>query len=192
MTGSRPATHFERLYQSNPDPWGFNTSPYEQAKYRQTLAVLDDQRFASCLEVGCSIGILTRMLAPRCDSLLGIDIVEDPLKAARSRCADQSHVRFQRVQVPAEWPAGRFDLIIFSEVLYFLAPWDIDRCADHVTASLMPGGEVVMVNWLGQTDDPTTGDDAAERFISATAGSIRVIRSDRHEGYRLDLLANPL
>jgi hypothetical protein len=70
MTGSRAADHFERLYRSNPDPWGFDTSPYEQAKYRQTLAAVGARRFTAGLEVGCSIGILTRMLAPRCESLL--------------------------------------------------------------------------------------------------------------------------
>jgi 2-polyprenyl-3-methyl-5-hydroxy-6-metoxy-1,4-benzoquinol methylase len=188
MTGSRSAAHFERLYRSNPDPWSFSTSRYEQAKYQQTLAVLGDRCFTAGLEVGCSIGILTAMLAPRCTTLLGVDIVDDPLRAARSRCADQPQVRFHRMQVPAEWPAQRFDLIVFSEVLYFLAPPDIDRCAAHVVGSLLPGGAVVLVNWLGPTDDPTSGDDAATRFIAATTGTLVPARRNRHEGYRLDLL----
>jgi 2-polyprenyl-3-methyl-5-hydroxy-6-metoxy-1,4-benzoquinol methylase len=188
MSGSRSATHFERLYQSNPDPWGFETSDYEQTKYRRTVSALGDRHFTSGLEVGCSIGILTRMLAPRCDTLLGVDIVEDPLKAARSRCAHQPHVRFERMQVPVEWPPRRFDLTVFSEVLYFLSPADIERCAKHVRASLLPAAIVVLVNWLGQTDDPTPGNEAAERFIIATAGSLTVARRERHEGYRLDVL----
>jgi 2-polyprenyl-3-methyl-5-hydroxy-6-metoxy-1,4-benzoquinol methylase len=188
MSGSRSATHFERLYQSNRDPWGFETSAYEQTKYRHTVRALGDRHFSSGLEVGCSIGILTRMLASRCDTLLGIDIVEDPLEAARLRCADQPHVRFQRMQVPAEWPACRFDLMVFSEVLYFLAPADIERCATRVRASLLPVAMVVLVNWLGQTDDPTPGNEAAERFIAATAGRLAVGRQERRKGYRLDVL----
>jgi 2-polyprenyl-3-methyl-5-hydroxy-6-metoxy-1,4-benzoquinol methylase len=188
MTGSRAADHFERLYRCNPDPWGFDTSPYEQAKYRRTLAALGDRRFTAGLEVGCSIGILTRMLAPRCDTLLGVDIVEDPLAAARSRCADQPRVRFQKMQVPAEWPAQRFDLVVFSEVLYFLSCADIDRCAERVLGSVLPGARVVLVNWLGSTDDPTSGDEAAERFVHATIGSLRIRRQERCEKYRLDVL----
>src|SRR5271166_3514721 len=140
MTGSRSASHFERLYQSNPDPWGFRTSEYEQTKYRQTLLTLGDRDFTSGLEVGCSIGILTRLLAPSCDSLLGVDIVEEPLAAARARCADQPQVRFQRMQVPADWPEGGFDLMVFSEVLYFLSAADIERCASRVRRSLLPAG----------------------------------------------------
>jgi hypothetical protein len=75
-----------------------------------------------------------------------------------------------------------------SEVLYFLTPADIGRCADRVKASLLPGGTVLLVNWLGQSDDPCSGEEAANRFIAATAGVLRVSRQDRQPRYRLDLL----
>ena len=188
MTTSRPAAHFQRIYRSNPDPWLFE-SPYEQAKYQRTLTVLGGRRFTAALEVGCSIGVLTRMLASRCDSLLGIDIVEEPLQAARLRCADQPQVRFKRMQAPAEWPKEPFDLILFSEVLYFLSAADITYCAERVRGSLLPNAVVVLVNWLGQSDDPNTGDTAADRFINATAGTLSVKRQERHTGYRLDVLS---
>jgi 2-polyprenyl-3-methyl-5-hydroxy-6-metoxy-1,4-benzoquinol methylase len=190
MTGSRLPEHFERLYQSNPDPWSFETSAYEHAKYQRTVSAVGARRFSSGLEVGCSIGILTRMLAPSCDSLLGIDIVEAPLREARSRSAGRRHVRFRQMRVPDEWPADKFDLIVFSEVLYFLAPEDIDRCADRVRSSLLPDAMVVLVNWLGQTDDPTPGHEAAERFVQATSGALTPVRQDNHAQYRLDILTS--
>lgn len=188
MTESRPAAHFERLYQSNPDPWNFQTSPYEQEKYHRTVAALGDKRFAAGLEVGCSIGILTRMLADRCDRLVGVDIVEAPLRAAMARCADQQHVRFERMSVPAAWPTGTFDLIVFSEVLYFLSTPDIERCVERVTTSLMPAGTVVLVNWLGTTDDPTPGNAAAEHFIRAASARLAIAIQERNDHYRLDVL----
>ena len=188
MTGSRSADHFQRIYRTNSDPWDFQ-SPYEQAKYGRTLGVLGDRRFASALEVGCSIGTLTHMLAPRCDSLLGLDIVEEPLQTARARCADQPQVQFQRMQIPMSWPEQRFDLILFSEVLYFLSTADIDRCVERALASLLPNALIVLVNWLGQSDDPTSGDDAAERFIQTSATHLMLRCQERHEGYRLDVLA---
>ncbi len=188
MTGSRTAGHFHRLYQANPDPWSFASSPYEQAKYQTTLAALGDRRFASGLEVGCSIGILTRMLAPRCDRLLGIDIVEAPLAAARARNASMPHVRFARMTVPADWPGQSFDLIVLSEVLYFLSRTDLDRCADRVAASLLPRSVLILVNWLGSAGDPNTGEEAAEYFISRLPGRVRPVQHQRHPGYRLDVL----
>ena len=192
---SRSRGHFERLYRSNPDPWGFATSPYEHAKYRHTLDALPQGRFLSGLEAGCSIGVLTGMLAERCGRLVGVDIVEAPLQAARTRCADQPKVRFERMQVPADWPADRFDLMVFSEVLYFLSAGDIARCAGHVANTLLPGGTVVLVNWLddagtgtSRTGDPSAGDAGPDRFIAATKDFLRVTHQERLARYRLDLL----
>ena len=188
MTASRSADHFARIYDASQDPWGFGTSPYEQGKYDRTIETLGDRHFTSGLEIGCSIGFLTRRLAARCDTLLGVDLVEKPLQAARARCADLPGIRFQQMQVPGQWPDGRFDLMVFSEVLYFLTPADIEACARRVAATLIPGGTVVLVNWLGQSDDPCTGDEAADHFLAATHAVLRVDRTERHPGYRLDLL----
>ena len=185
---SRSADHFQQLYASADDPWGFGSSPYERDKYRRTVALLGDRRFARGLEVGCSIGVLSRLLADRCDTLLGVDIVEQPLAAARARCEAMPAVTFRRMRVPDEWPEGPFDLMVFSEVLYFLTPADIERCAARVAGSLTPDAAVVLVNWLGVSDDPCTGDEAAERFIAATQGLLQVAAQDRQPGYRLDLL----
>ena len=190
MTKSLPPSHFRRLYEANPDPWGFDTSSYELDKYRHTVEALGDRRFAFGLEVGCSIGVLTRMLAFRCDKLFGVDIVEDPLFAARSRCVDQPHVRFAKIHVPVEWPAEPFDLIVFSEVLYFLSAADIACCARRVFDTLLPGGLVVLVNWLGKTDDPSSADAAPSHFIAATSATLRIVLQERHEHYRLDILAS--
>jgi len=191
MTQSRDASHFARLYESNPDPWGFRSDPYEQAKYGQSIELLANRRFANAVEIGCSIGVLTHMLAPSCASLLGLDIVEQPLEAARQRCADQPWVRFQLMKVPDAWPDQQFDLILLSEVLYFLSPAAIERCAARVKASLLPAATVLLVNWLGRSDDPCSGDEAAERFIAASADALNIAHQDRQPGYRLDLLTGP-
>src|ERR1700674_5851731 len=58
--------YFERLYAIEADPWRFASSNYERAKYKATLDTLKDDRYEAVFEVGCSIGILTRMLAPNC------------------------------------------------------------------------------------------------------------------------------
>jgi LmbE family N-acetylglucosaminyl deacetylase len=190
MSQSRPASHFQDLYQSSPDPWGFETSAYEQAKYQNSLDAIGNRHFASGLEVGCSIGVLTRMLAPQCGKLLGVDIVEAPLPAARARCADVPHVRFEQMQIPLDWPDEQFDLIVFSEVLYFLSATDIERCARRVLETLLPGGAVLLVGWTGKTDDPSPGDTAPDLFIAHVKDRLRVTHQERHPNYRLELLTS--
>ena len=185
-TDSLPSSYFEALYGRDPDPWRFASSAYERDKYVATLASLDDRRFARGLEIGCSIGVLTQMLAPRCDRLVAVDVVPSALDQARARCADQPWVNFERMQVPQQWPEGEFDLILLSEVVYYLSRTDVDTLADHVRASLEPDGSALLVHWTGPTNYPLSGDAAADRFI-ARAG-FRVVLQERQPEYRLDLL----
>ncbi len=190
---ARDATFFDDLYASDPDPWRFRTSAYEAAKYAATVAAIGDRRYRSGLEVGCSIGVLSREVAPLCDAFLGIDISERPLAEARTHCADLAHVRFARKAVPGDWPEGRFDLILLSEVLYFLSMEDIRATAERIGGCLLPGGRVLLVNWIGNPEPPQPGDLAADAFLKAAelAAELAVEKAERAEGYRLELLAKP-
>lgn len=191
MIGSHDAEHFRRLYARSTDPWAFRTSAYEQQKYRRTIAALGERRFRSGFEPGCSIGVLTRMLAGRCDALLAADIVEEPLRTARAFCSDLTWVRFAHLRIPAEWPDGRFDLIVLSEVLYFLAPRDIATVAARVLAAVDTDGVVLSVNWRGHGNDPCGGDEAASIFLRETHPGLHVVSSHHTPSYRIDLLARP-
>jgi 2-polyprenyl-3-methyl-5-hydroxy-6-metoxy-1,4-benzoquinol methylase len=186
---SRDRDYFDGLYARDPDPWRFATSAYEAAKYAATVAAVGDLRYRAGLEVGCSIGVLSAQLAPLCDSFLGLDISEKPLEAARERCAGIASARFLCGRVPADWPEGGLDLVIFSEVLYFLSAKDIRATAARVRASLLPRGRVLLVNWLGSEETPQPGDLAAEQFLSALA--LPVTQAARHSLYRLDLATAP-
>jgi Nodulation protein S (NodS) len=188
MTASHDAEHFRRLYARSTDPWAFRTSAYEKEKYRQTIAALGERRFRSGFEPGCSIGVLTRMLAERCDNLLAADIIEEPLHTARAFCGDLPSVRFVRMRIPAEWPDGRFDLIVLSEVLYFLSPRDIAAVAAHALATLDAEGVVLLANWRGRGNDPCGGDEAATIFLSETHPRLHVTFRYHTPSYRIDLL----
>ncbi len=178
---------FDRIYAGSADPWAFETSPYERDKYADTLAQLGERRFIHALELGCSIGVMTRQLAARCDRLLALDAATAAVTRARQRCDGLAHVTIERAVLPGDWPAGRFDLILISEVLYFLDPDDIAASARHCVEAARPDCIILLVNWTGATDTPTTGDQAATLFREAAAGFIPrapVLRPS----YRLDRL----
>ena len=186
---SLPQGYFDDLYARTPDPWGLATRPYESEKYADTVAALDHRRFHRAVEVGCAIGELTARLAPCCDDLLGVDIAEAALAQARRRNAEAAQVRFARMALPGEQPAGRFDLIVLSEVLYYFGRSDLLRMAQWVEAALEPGGVVLLVHWLGETPDyPLTGDEAVQSFLRAAAATLTTDRRSRRELYRLDRL----
>jgi cyclopropane fatty-acyl-phospholipid synthase-like methyltransferase len=177
--------YFERLYAGGADPWGFASSAYEREKYAASLAALPAGRFGAALEVGCSIGIFTRTLAARCDTVLALDVAENALEQARVNCP-APHVRFLNREVPACWPDGCFDLIVLSEVLYYLTAEQVRRVAGHTRASLEPASTVLLVHYLGDTDYPLSGDAAADLFLAAS--TFKVYRARRTPLYRIDVL----
>jgi predicted TPR repeat methyltransferase len=184
-TDSIAPDYFETLYQADPDPWRFATSPYEQEKYAASLAALPPRRFRTALEIGCSIGIFSRLLSPRCDHLLGLDVSDSALAQARHSCAGLP-VTLENRRIPAEWPAGTFDLIVLSEVLYYLTADDVRRTAAKAVAALARPGVILMVHYLGGTDYPLTGDDAAHIF--GAASGLQSTFASRTPLYRIDML----
>ena len=192
MSETRPTLkpeYFNALYTADPDPWNFAASQYEQAKYTLTLNAMPKPRYRSALEVGCSIGVLTRLLASRCDAVLAIDAAPTPLVEARDRCADLPGVRFEQMFVPEQWPEGVFDLILLSEVVYYLSREDVGRLATSVTRSLAPDSSVILVHWTGSTDYPLSGDEAVALFIERMGPVCVVGRADRYAEFRLDVLS---
>jgi 2-polyprenyl-3-methyl-5-hydroxy-6-metoxy-1,4-benzoquinol methylase len=188
MNPSLPVAYFDTLYAGSPDPWSFETSPYEQAKYAATLAALPHPRYGRALEIGCSIGVLTERLAARCDALVAMEPAAAALDRARQRCRLLPQIDFRLASAPDHWPPGTFDLILLSEVVYYLAASDVSRLAACVTQSLRPGAHVELVHWVRETNYPLSGDEAAELFIAATAGTLTLMAQQRTEDYRLDLL----
>jgi predicted TPR repeat methyltransferase len=169
------AGYFDAMYEAAADPWGFEDRWYEQRKYAISLAQLPDRRYHRAFEPGCSIGVLTAMLAGRCDRLLSWDVAAGAVQAAARRTRDLPNVRVERRQIPHEWPEGRFDLIVFSEILYYLGDRDLEQVLDFGVHALEPGGTLLAVHWRHPvTDYPRSGDDV-HRLLAARAGLARLV-----------------
>ena len=177
--------YFEALYAADPDPWDFAGSDYEREKYAASLDALPHASYAQGLEVGCSIGIFTRLLAARCERLLALDVADTALAQARKTCT-ADNVVFENRSIPRDFPDGRFDLIVLSEVLYYLDKAELTQAALLVRSALAPEGVALLVHYLGETNYPLSGDEAAECFIAASGlCGLRHIRTD---AYRIDVL----
>jgi SAM-dependent methyltransferase len=188
MSESLSSEYFDVVYAASSDPWNFETSEYERTKYADTLESLPAARYECALEIGCSIGVLTRKLATRCNHLLATDVSEKALLLAAKRCHDLPQVTFRRMQVPAEYPRSCFDLTVLSEVGYYWDRKDLAAAADQISANLAVGGHLLLVHWTPLVADyPLTGDQVHDFFLETPA----FIHIEGHvrENYRLDLFA---
>jgi predicted TPR repeat methyltransferase len=187
---SMPPSYFARIYQTNQDPWNFETSLYEREKYLASLAALPLERYRRAFEIGGSIGVFTRMLADRCDRLLSIDVSSVAQGRAKIRCADQPQVEFQIMQFPRETPGRTFDLIVLSEVGYYLSERDLLIARDWIVNALRPVGHLLLVHWTPVVEDcPLTGDEVHELFLAITSAPFNCVFSSRKTNYRIDVLA---
>ena len=119
--------YFRKVYGASPDPYGLADRWYEQRKHALTVALLPRERYGTAFEPGCSIGVLTEQLAPRCDTLLACDAVADAVATARARTAGPPGVLIAQKVIPRDWPARAFDLIVFSELLYYFDDADFKQ-----------------------------------------------------------------
>lgn len=181
-----PASYFDDLYRSDPDPWGFESRWYEARKYAITIACLPKVRYGSAFEAGCANGVLSELLAAKCDHLVAVDASETAVGRARTRLERFDNVEVRQLVLPDEWPGSQFDLIVLSEVLYYLDETELATLLDSAVGTLAADGEIVAVHWLGETDYPLSG-GRVHQILRAHPALAPVGCWHEHE-FRLDVL----
>jgi SAM-dependent methyltransferase len=165
--------YFDRVYTESADPWRLQSRWYEQRKYAITLALLPYARYRHAFEPGCSIGVLTERLAQRCDHVTATDVAVAALDAAQRRLGRAGHrnaVTLLRASLDPPWPAHRYDLVVLSEVCYYLDPGVLRAVMDREVPQLAAGATVLAAHWRHPVADYLMTGDQANDVIAATAG----------------------
>lgn len=147
------------------NPWGYD-SAYEQEKYERQLSLLPDRPIRNALELAGAEGHFTRLLAPRVEHLLSTDISKTALERNKARHGSLGNVAFRTLDLAGEEIPRGHDLIICSEVLYYLNGFDeLRRVAAKIADALEPGGIFLTAHAFVLTDDRThTGFDWGHPF----------------------------
>jgi SAM-dependent methyltransferase len=139
--------YFDNLYRQNDDPWKIRHRWYERRKRALMLASLPHERYARAFEPGCGNGELTALLAPRCDELIATDIAEDAVALTRERVVQCHNVTVQQMLLPDAWPSGPLDLVVISEIGYYLDEPQLWHIVEHIHQTLSRDGAVVACHW---------------------------------------------
>jgi SAM-dependent methyltransferase len=146
--------YFETVYAGHVDPWSLASEP-ERRKHAETLSVLGDRRFDRVLEVGCGEGLLTNMLSSLATELVAVDISQIALDRAAAACAGLENISFQRLDIVEDpLPAG-FDLVVCSEVLYYVGVEDLPAVTAKIVDALVPGGLLLDAHLNVTKENPT-------------------------------------
>lgn len=192
------ASYFDALYSGNSDPWQYQTRWYEKRKRDMCLAVLPQAQYHHAIELGCGNGVFSELLARRCQTLLSIDGNNKAVHLAKQRLADTPNVRVIQGLIPkvldtladaisrADAVADAalldafatdqppFDLIIISEILYYLSPDDIDKVIAWIEQNLASGGTLLCCHWRYPIEGfEMTGESVHQRLVEAFNGPNR-------------------
>jgi LmbE family N-acetylglucosaminyl deacetylase/SAM-dependent methyltransferase len=175
-TPAASARYFDELYAAADDPWGLADRFYERRKRSIVLASLPRERFTRAFEPGCATGELTALLAQRCAELVAWDGAASAVAHMRSRFATQSGVFIEQCRIPDEWPSGRFDLIMLSEVGYYCT--NLGALVDRLDDSLGADGVLVACHWRRPAPDHPHTADAVHQALDR--GLTRMHRTAQH------------
>lgn len=156
--GQKSQAFFEDLWKHG-DPWDLQKSPFEQAKYRHQLEMLQGRRYARALEIGCGAGYFTRSVSSIADSVVALDISPVAIARAHETTMMGGTVEFRVANVMDYDPRteGPWDLVVFCETIYYLG-WlysffDIGWLAYQLFEATQENGHLLMANTCGGVED---------------------------------------
>jgi SAM-dependent methyltransferase len=178
---------FEARYRSDPDPWGYTERRYERDKYLATLAACGSGPFGRALELGGSIGVFSALLAPRCRRLDVIDSAPTAVRQALKRLAAFPSANVILGEIPRELPDVRYDLVVASEVLYYLSVDALRATIEALATRMRPGARLIAVHWRpGGPERPLTAQTVHETLRELPW--LRSISTGGTDDYLLDVL----
>ena len=178
--------YVEQMYAASDDPWRIETGFYEARRLEILLACLPQSRFRRGFEPACASGRLTERLASRCDELLAADVSAQAVALTRTRVPNAS---VQQLQLPQDWPSGRFDLVVLSEFGYYLPRSEWLTVLERTRASLAPDWTVLACHWKHPFPKRLTETEWLHEQVAVELPGRLVLRLD-DEDFRLDIFSS--
>ncbi|WP_198969768.1 methyltransferase [Xylophilus sp. ASV27] len=181
--------HFEALHSASADPWGVHRRWYERRKRSLLLAALPREHYGLAFEPGCSVGGNTLALAARCSQLVSADASAAATARARAAVAGLPQVRVEHWRFPDRWPSRNCDLVVVSELAYYLSERDFARFLLRAPAHLTHGGHLLLCHWRAPIADAFRSGDSVHQ--AALAGlPLAHVGAWRDQDMRVDVWQN--
>ena len=132
---------FERKYSFAPDPWEVTSHSSYYEELRRFICQSRTNRWNKALDCGCGEGHFTSQLTDLCGEVHGVDVSRTAIDRARKQYSDGFwHNTDVRNIKDLDFPAGNFDLIVCSQLLYYLAWSEASAFLTSLETLLSPDG----------------------------------------------------
>lgn len=107
------------------------------------------------LECACGTGMLSKVIAARCKSLIATDFSANMLKQAERKCRKYENVKFEQGNIlQIDHPDESFDVVVAANVIHLLdEPYQALRELDRVCKK---SGRLIIPTYINQTEKGTT------------------------------------
>jgi SAM-dependent methyltransferase len=116
-----------------------------------------------------------------------LDFSPTAVRLARKRLASLDNVQALIGRIPEDLPSGRFDLVVASEVLYYLTKAELDATVEWIGSALRRGGRLVCVHWRRPGPERPLSAEAVHATVDE-ASTLIWMKSDSTDDYLLDIL----
>lgn len=184
---------FERKFAADPDPWKTWSSSFEQMKRRNLRHMVGTGRHGRVLEVAAGNGSNTSMLASRALRLTATEGTASGAELTARAVSGVPRTTVLQLDLAMPFPGPRYDLIVISEVLYYLDARTLSVLANNVANTLQPGGALVLAHHTAFFDDAQrSGADIHDLFLRRIRLPLTPDRELRARRYRMIRARRPV
>lgn len=148
------SAHFAEEDRDDPTAYfSYGCNGYQTFRHRQLVRLLKDRlegrSIGRTLDLGCGTGDLAAALARElpCGEVVGVDFVEELVTFAKTQYPD---IEFRVGALPRlDFPSESFDLVVASEVLYYLNPEQREAARGEIRRVLRGDGLLFLSSALG-------------------------------------------
>ncbi|MBI2119244.1 MAG: class I SAM-dependent methyltransferase [Elusimicrobia bacterium] len=147
--------YYQKIYQEHKEPWNYRARGAEILRHEEIPDLLFGFKgtFENVLDIGTSLGQLTRKLLPLSKRLVGFDVSSLAVKTASLNCP-MSHAKFLVAALPGlPFLQETFDLIVVSDGIHeFVLKEKRKKALAEIHMSLKKDGICLFSDYLKTKD----------------------------------------
>lgn len=182
---------FDDQYAITRSPFSLESADYERDKLEKMISFIPEHPIDRAIDYGCGIGDATIALSERAERLISVDSSRLALRmlSARLRARSLHNISLRRASLSEPWPIApseRAELIVASEVLYYLEPDELSLMIESFIRCLNRNAILITCHYRLHFHDRLVSNHEIHQSI-ASYDHMAISRSFRTDCY--DLIA---